>query len=144
MKIDWANNLEKLRTLSNKHDVVPYSMTTNKDGTILKDMDDIRKGRLLPIHKDKDYAILVGEIEKDFVHQKHTHEEYEMLCILSGKAIVKYEDKIEELISHRPIIIAPNVEHEVYYIEDTRLLAVTMPASDGFPNIDEVNNAARI
>ena len=40
---------------------------------------------------------------------------------------------MRELIANCPIIINPNEPHEVYYLEDSKILAITIPASTDFP-----------
>ena len=136
MSDDLVTNLARIKELTEClkfPEIVPYHKTIENSGTILKDFKNFKKGQLIPIHKEKDFAILVGEMEADFVHQRHTHDEVEILCVLKGKIIVKRENKIEELILNRPVIIYPNTPHEVYYVEETKILAITIPASSDFP-----------
>ena len=127
---DLLENLEKIRELTKT--VVPFSYTV--DDIELKDMSGDVEGKLIPIHKEKDFAVLIADVKKGFIHKNHFHNEYEILSLLSGKATAVFENFVIELELHKPIIIEPNKQHQTHYFEDSRILAITLPASKEFPD----------
>lgn len=133
VKEDLQQNLERIKELTET--VVPFNKTTI--GTSLIDYHGGKKAILKAIHKDEDYAIAVAEIEEGFIHQSHFHEEYEILCLLEGDAIVKFPDREIQLQIHEPILIDKRKVHEVFYIKNTKVLTITIPASKDFPNQEE-------
>ena len=130
-KDDLQQNLVRIRELTET--VVPFVKTIGEGATLL-DARGNKKAVMIPIHKEKDYAILVVEVEGGFVHKSHFHNEYEILCLLEGEVIIKFPDKEVELKLHEPVFVDKHIPHEVYYMKDTRLLTITIPASDSFPN----------
>jgi len=69
----------------------------------------------------------------------HKHEEAEVLICYEGRAdcIVRCDEAGEvviPLVPGRHVSILPRVPHCIKTKEDTRFIAVTVPASEGFPD----------
>jgi len=127
---DLKTNLDKIKELSET--AVPFFKTI-KDRDLINSKDDV-KATLKHIYKDEKFAIAVGEIQAEFIHKHHYHDEVEILCLLEGKVIVLFKDVEIDLELNKPLVIEPQTPHVVKYLEDTKILAITIPAGKGFPD----------
>jgi quercetin dioxygenase-like cupin family protein len=64
---------------------------------------------------------------------EHSHNEKEYLIVYQGQLDVTVEGKIISVTSGDTITICPGQAHSAEAIGDTRLIAITIPAAEGFP-----------
>lgn len=130
MPLSLTENLAKIEDLTRT--VTPFRATIV--GNNLLDSTGNKKGILFPIAKDKDIAVAKCNIEAGFIHTRHCHDEYEIVCLLSGAAVINFDDEMVELKLHTPFMIDAGRPHEVCYLSETKILAITIPASPDFPD----------
>ena len=129
---ELKETLKHLKKLSEI--VVPFRETIQE-----KEIVDDENGLVAEmryIYKNGDSSIVQVYIEKGFLHKCHFHQELEVLILLRGRMVrimPEGEDDIEIGIN-KPVIIQPYEEHTFYYPEESKVLAITVPASNHFPN----------
>ena len=127
---DLRIGLARIRELTET--VVPFRETI--EGENLIDSEGGKKAVMRYIYKEEGCAIAMVDVEKDFVHQNHFHQEYEVICLLHGEALLLTKDTETDLKKMLPIIIEPEQQHTVCYLKESRVLVITIPASRHFPN----------
>jgi len=66
---------------------------------------------------------------------RHEHAEHEILIVISGHMVVIYDDETKvSLNSGESVNIPPNTPHRVDVLDDTWMIGVTVPASEGYPD----------
>lgn len=65
---------------------------------------------------------------------QHTHDEYEYFIVIEGEGKVSIDGKEQAFKPKDFIAIAPGQTHSWYYNTPVRMLAITVPASRGFPD----------
>ncbi len=132
--MELKDNLARIRELSETLYSVPFRETVK--GVEIKDADNGKKAVMHYIHKDLDCAITIVDVEGNFLHQNHFHQECEIIVLLKGCAIRVCEGKEIELTPYVPVVFGPLEHHSIYYPQPSKVLAITIPASRHFPNPD--------
>jgi len=127
---EYKIRMERIRELTET--VVPFRETIR--GVDILDFGNGKKAKMIPVHKEPDFAITEVQIEEGFVHQNHFHQEYEVICLIEGQATLYSGDKEMELQLYTPVIIQPMQHHMLCYLKESKVLAITIPASKHFPN----------
>ena len=131
------NNLIILKELTEKLPTL-ISMT-NKNGNIASNVVELKSGDttivLIGIVKNKEYAICKTIAPKEGKRQFHVHEGNEWLIVLKGKMEMFYgKNKPSQIIDTGGYVFIPSgTLHDSYYIENTELLAITIPPDPAFP-----------
>jgi len=131
-------NLDKLRELTPKLSSTPDFSDHVINGVATSRVvmnTEAGDGCLLGIWKEPNLGICKAVYKGGTEHHDHIHPEHEWLMLLKGKAkiwIGKRENE-EEYKPNKMYYIPPNTPHGTVFIEDTELLAITMPSSTVFP-----------
>lgn len=64
----------------------------------------------------------------------HTHEEFEYFIVISGEGTVTIDGKKTNFKAKDCIVIQPGQVHSWEYITPAKMIAITIPASRGFPH----------
>lgn len=64
----------------------------------------------------------------------HTHKEFEYLIILEGSGVIRVDGEEEAFKKFDCLVIKPDAEHSCVFEEDTKMIAITVPSSKGYPN----------
>jgi quercetin dioxygenase-like cupin family protein len=64
---------------------------------------------------------------------EHTHKEFEILIVYSGKMTFYLKDKKMVICPAQSISIPSEVPHYAFFDEDTHFIAITVPESEFFP-----------
>lgn len=92
--------------------------------------------------KCKDYAVTVCEGTSDAISITHSHQiSKEILIMLSGKSTVYFTETGKNsdadcitLDAGNSVTIDPGVPHNVIWEEAGKILAISVPADEGFPD----------
>jgi len=87
------------------------------------------------LHSEEAIAIAKIFIHKGVTFERHVHPfSYEWLIILRGSLILSFDDSKDILLNvYDSINIDINKPHSAYAVEDTTIIAITIPKDDGFP-----------
>jgi quercetin dioxygenase-like cupin family protein len=130
-------NLAKIREYTSRADVVPIHNIAHIQGSMVE-YDCIQgscKAVSLAYHSQ--IGVIKAELTENTVVCNHIHPELEILHILSGEMFQELAGA--SVTSAKPdeqLIAPPNVEHKHYCIVPTTLIAITIPASEGYPHND--------
>lgn len=64
----------------------------------------------------------------------HDHAVHEWLIVLEGSFEYKTGRKVIKVLQYGYAYFAPQIKHEINFLEDTVLLAITVPAEESYPN----------
>jgi quercetin dioxygenase-like cupin family protein len=91
-------------------------------------------GKLVGLFKSHDTAIAMSYVSAGSVMPLHNHNEIEVLGVSEGLVEVHFPDgSVKQLKQYEVMVLDVRQPHEVHYLTDTRMWAVTMPASPDFP-----------
>lgn len=106
-----------------------------------------RDDRVIEYRIENGFAIGVGQvndldcaIQKVFlsgcgsVFPEHTHDEHEYIIIITGEGSVTVSGEERRFKPFDCIIIPPKAEHSFVFKTNTIMIAITVPASKGFPS----------
>ena len=83
--------------------------------------------------KQKDVAVSRTFFSGDSIFPEHSHNEKEFIIVYEGQMNVTVEGKIITLTPGDLVTICPGQAHSAEAVVDTRIIAVTVPAAEGFP-----------
>lgn len=129
--IDERTNIPELKML------LEAVASTSDDGNIVTYHDTVGPGKsiLRGLMKRKAIAVLDCVIEKGVVFPEHKHaNEAEWLMVYEGEIEFTLEGETRIIKAGEYVEIQPEQAHITVAITDARILAVTMPADEGFPN----------
>jgi quercetin dioxygenase-like cupin family protein len=120
-----ADNIEKLRELTNKLPTAPSMVMLGAVGSTA----------LYGLYKENRVAVLRGIVPEGDTYPRHEHPVTEHLILVSGHAIVEVNggEKVE-LFPGDHCGLRPHVPHSFTAVEDTMIIAVTVPAEEGYPD----------
>ncbi len=121
-----TEKLSKFEDLVEMTDDFTISMRTE---TIVENVDF--KGLI----KEDNLGIVIsdGIIQKGTVFSYHVHDENEWIGVYEGKMRVEMYGKNENIDKFNAIMIPAKCPHKIIMLEDTKVWAITMPASKSFP-----------
>ena len=64
----------------------------------------------------------------------HTHAEFELFVVYEGKMVLNVEDKVFEVEVRQSGYVLPNMPHSAYFPVDTKVVAIAIPSSEGYPD----------
>lgn len=70
----------------------------------------------------------------DSVFPEHKHKEFEYFIVIEGKGVVTIEGEKQPFAPRDFIVIRPGQTHTWYYETPCKMIAITVPASQGFPH----------
>ena len=85
---------------------------------------------------EPDVAVQKAFASKDSSIKKHVHQHsLEIIIVFKGTAVYSDKDKEVKLEAGDLIAIPKNKEHSFYWPEDCWMIAVTIPADEGYPHV---------
>lgn len=126
------DNLSRIRELTQI--VTPIIEMSNIIGSKVK--YEILKGKCegTGLHNDGKVAIQMAWLDPDTVFTNHDHEEIEILIVHEGKMTVNMKDKTFDLEVGGLVKFEPKEAHLLETKEGCKLIAITIPASKGYPH----------
>lgn len=81
-----------------------------------------------------DEGLMVCEflLEKDHLLAKHSHPHKQITYVISGHLRYTVGDEVREVKDGDSVLIQPDVLHEVFVLEDTKVIDVFTPAREDF------------
>jgi len=127
--------LDKLKELTPQLPLIPSIKDLRfADGAIVK--YKLVGGEALSnsLYSDEDIAIAKFFIPKGIIFPTHVHKESdEWLIILEGTLGLDLEGKTIMLDKYDSIKITADKPHKAIAVEDSTIIAITVPRDDGFP-----------
>lgn len=84
--------------------------------------------------KDTQLAVQRAYLSKGAAFPRHSHEAYEYLIVYRGRLRVKLNGDEQIVKTGEAAILQPGQAHSVEALEETWILAVTVPAVEGYPD----------
>ena len=88
------------------------------------------------LYKDRDVAVARTLIPEGVTFPKHLHGEREWCIVISGELETDVGGEKGVIKDGEYFVAEPGVPHGVLAIKDTWIIAVTVPAAEGFPDAD--------
>ena len=133
--MDDNNNLERLRESIPKLPPIPklgdFKEEKGKHTEYIMEVGTCISSSLL---SQKEISVAKTFISSGGRFPKHDHNEKEYVVVFSGIMIVYYGDKKRTMKKGDCIMFEPHVPHHVRALEDTWIIAVTVPHSKDFPD----------
>lgn len=127
------NALEKLRELTDK---LPPLEAVVKDlrGNFVE--YDVPGGFCVGsnLHYENDVAVQINYTSGGVTFPEHTHSGVEFIIIFRGEADFYAEGSVKRVGVGECVTIPPGTPHKWEFLTDTKLIAITVPASRGYPN----------
>lgn len=83
---------------------------------------------------DDNVSVALWKNEKESIFPAHSHKEKEWLIVVRGIVSISVENETTYILKNSDsITIEPNTVHELYFIEDTDIVGITIPKSKEFP-----------
>ena len=86
------------------------------------------------LFKDFECAIQKVRSSAGSVVSKHVHNEYEYTIILEGRGVFITETVRVPFVAYDYFVVKPAQIHAMEFETNTRYLAITIPASKGYPD----------
>jgi quercetin dioxygenase-like cupin family protein len=67
------------------------------------------------------------------IFPEHSHNEKEFIVVYEGQMDITIEEKTTALTAGDMIVVCPGQAHGAVAVGDTRIIAITIPAAEGFP-----------
>jgi quercetin dioxygenase-like cupin family protein len=135
-KKEKEENMNIIRELSERKDVVPL---TNIAHIVSKEATyDCLNGsvKCLGLLQHELVSVMIAELSKNCTVVKHTDTSLEVLVVIDGEIFQETGDKIvTSAKSGEAVVVGSGVEHLHYCVEPTKLIAISVPSSKGYPNV---------
>lgn len=129
------NALDKLEELTER--LIPnlQALTKNRNGQFIEWETYGGFCNGVGLDKEDSHAVVKAYAAGGTVFPSHTHDAVEVLVFVTGKGVAHLEGEgSREFRAPYMLWIEPGVEHSVEFLESTKLIAITIPASDGYPD----------
>lgn len=131
----YNDNLKRLRLLTEHLSSLEEMVQSRTESTIEYNLD---QGTALGfgLYNDSLERVNVQRVfmSKGTAFDEHFHPEHEWLIVYSGVMLLKYKDEEREMGIADWTYCQPNVPHSVQILEDTWIIAITVPAGRGYSN----------
>ena len=84
--------------------------------------------------KNRDVAISHAELHRGATMADHYHHEREIIIVVKGKLLYRDDGGEQVIKTAGALIIEPNTCHYAEALTDCDVIAITVPASKGFPD----------
>jgi len=129
------NNLTILRELTNSLPLLEDTIKKKKNNYIDYDAMDGKEYQGRGIYKSEQVAIQRVVMERGTEIPEHNHKEMEYIIVVSGKFELQCEGKPDRICQHQDcMVFDPMVKHSGLMLEDTEIIAVVIPAGEGYPD----------
>ena len=126
------NNLEKLKELTEQlpsfEDLVINSGSATEVETIKGNIFMFGLYNVPEISVARAFMSAGSEIES------HTHAEFELFVVYEGKMVLNVEGEEFEVEVRQSGYVLPNMPHSAYFPVDTKVIAIAIPSSGGYPD----------
>ncbi len=133
MEISPEHNMVRLRELTKE--LFDFSETVCQRNGFVDFVWDEGGGKGYGIYNEPDASVLVASIEKNSLHQYHSHPEKEILVVIAGEFESIIGEKTVTLKVGDVLEIPANVAHVSVYPSACKIIAITIPQSKDFPNV---------
>lgn len=125
-------NLNRIRELTDSVKPLHLIAKINEDHVIYS----VEKGSCggVALYKDEQMAIQLSFLGPDTILKNHVHDELEILICHEGDITVHMPGNDIDLERGGMVRIQPGTSHIAISKNGCRLVAITLPASDGYPN----------
>ena len=86
------------------------------------------------IVNEDEFAIQRNFMSENSKFRTHSHEENEILIIISGQLTAYFNNGYKTLLPGDVVYFSPNQEHSVIANKDTWIFGITKPSSKGYPD----------
>ena len=126
------NNLEKLKELTDQ--LPSFEDLVSKSGSITE--VETLKGNVFMFGL---YSVPAISVARAFMSanteiELHTHAEFELFVVYEGRMMLNVEGKEFGVEVRQSGYVLPNIPHSAYFPVDTKVIAITIPSSEGYPN----------
>lgn len=133
---DPIANMERIRAFTNRDDVVPLYNISHITGNMT--VIDCIQGSCVAVNLlnkfHNEIGVIRATLSADTIVCNHTHKELEILNVIEGEMFQDIEGVITSAKVGEYIIAVSNIQHKHYCIVPTIVIAVSIPASLGYPN----------
>jgi len=129
---DLKQNLERIRELTET--VTPLHMIADITGN--KAVYSVETGECggLGLYKTKSVAVQIAYMGGKTELKCHDHDESEILIPFEGDLEVEFKNGSIQGYIGDPIIISPNEPHVAKSNNGCKMIAITIPSSNGYPD----------
>jgi mannose-6-phosphate isomerase-like protein (cupin superfamily) len=133
------NTLQKLRELTEK---LPAPLLTGLIADSCPHVEYVIDGTCIgfALYWEQDVAVQRAFMSGGSHFTLHEHKVHEFLLVYQGYITVTIDDEEHEVEPPDAIHIPPNTPHTVLAHEDTWMIGITVPASEGYPRVERKNN----
>jgi len=128
-----SDSLDRLKNLTPSLPSLPSMILSEGRGHVIEYRTDDGVSVAVGLHKSGDVAVCRA-VNSAGYFPEHSHQEHETVVIVEGVAIYHLPDGDIEIGPGQSIYIAPDVPHSTTFVVTTRLIAITVPAAEGFPD----------
>ena len=131
---ELKNNLEKIKHLQ---ELVPFPSLLHevKAEAYYNGVGD-KVAIAKPVIKIKDIAVMFMSVEPNGEFPSHLHEsEIEIICVYSGDLKIIMSHRVIQIIDYGVITIPAGTAHTACSVRGSKLLAITIPASEGYADV---------
>ena len=127
--------LDELRELTSKLPTIPKLEEFKKQGVECAEYE-MDEGNCISygLMNNKNISVANTLITSGSAFPEHTHDEKEWVLVYSGMMIAYYGDKKRTMKCGDCVSFEPGVPHRVRALEDTWIIAITIPQSKCFPD----------
>jgi len=125
------NNLEVLEELTN---ALSLKRMSDLSGNHVEYRAQVGTVLGFGLFKDGEVGIQRAFMSKGSIIHPHFHPEWEIVIVYHGKLKFRYDSKEQVIGVNEYIVFANSEPHDAEALEDTWMIAVTIPASEGYPN----------
>ena len=127
-----SDTLIKLRALTER--LVPPYESLSSDEYVAK-VIDIDRGNAITFGLLKNEKIAVAKTfcSKDSIFPIHSHDEREFVIVYVGSVQLNLDNELKILNVGGFVEISPGVQHDALFLEDTWMIAITVPSSIAWP-----------
>ena len=84
--------------------------------------------------KNKEVAVQHLSIEKNTILKKHVDSVAEHIIVVDGEIFQDIDGSITNAKKNGYLFVAPNKPHLLYSHESAKVICISVPASEGYPN----------
>jgi quercetin dioxygenase-like cupin family protein len=133
---DPIANMERIRAFTNRDDAVPLHNISHisKNTAVIDCIQGSCEAINLLDRQHIELGVVKATLTANTIVCNHTHKELEILNVIEGEMFQDIEGVITSAKVGEYIIALPNIQHKHYCIVPTIIIAVSIPASRGYPN----------
>lgn len=111
-------------SLSPAHTRAPVVSVTMDEGSC----------KMVGLYQQPELSVALATLTAGARVASHYHKETEYLLVISGRMIVHRGDCVDDMQVGKILVLVPGEVHWAEFPSDSRILAVTIPQSRGYPD----------